>query len=161
MENKEKIKKSVVVGIAAILVVAFAGTFVAAISNGWFNDKKVSLESEYYGESRLIELNTPTYEELIASKKSFLVLTYLPGCTASLLSYADQFANEHQVTFYYYNFTELRESSLHDSVKYTPSVAVISEGRVVDFLKADSDEDIIYYNNYADFKTWLESLIEF
>ena len=52
-------------------------------------------------------------------------------------------------------FAEVKESSLHDQVKYYPSVVVVDKGRVRVWLRADSDEDAEMYNNYDVFNDWM------
>ena len=52
-------------------------------------------------------------------------------------------------------FAEVKESSLHEQVKYYPSVAIVSRGKVMAYLRADSDEDVEIYNNYDAFKEWM------
>ena len=52
-------------------------------------------------------------------------------------------------------FSEMKESKLYELVKYYPSVAVIKDGEVVKYLRADEDEDAGIYNNYEEFVDWL------
>jgi hypothetical protein len=57
-------------------------------------------------------------------------------------------------------FEEVKESSLYTQVKYYPSVVVVSRGRVMAYLRADSDEDADKYNDYDAFKKWMDGILQ-
>ena len=79
------------------------------------------------------------------------------GCTTAdrLRGYVKDWAASAGVKVYRMMFSEVKESSLHDAVKYYPSVAVVSRGHVVGALRADSDEDAAAYNDYEAFRGWM------
>ena len=144
-----------------LLLVVVGGTvlFVGATS-GWFGGSKVVLDAEYYcGEDcddEMMELSGAEYKDLVKEGKSFVVFIDQSGCTTAdrLRGYVADFAREAGIKVYRMMFSEARDTSLHDYVKYYPSVAVVSHGKVVTWLRADSDEDADYYNDYEAFVTW-------
>lgn len=157
--------------VVALVAVVLSGVlFVGAVS-GWFDwGKKVVLDAEYVcgaecdgefleGESGA-GLNAREYEELIAAKKSFILLVDQGGCTTAerLKGYMRDFMKEAGAKAYRMMFSEVKNSSLHEKVKYYPSVVVISRGEVIGFLRADSDEDAKMYNDYEEFKGWMRGL---
>ena len=155
----EKKKQGKVLGLAIALIVVLVGgvLFVGAVS-GWFDDPKIVLDAEYYGEgAEFMELTASEYEGLVEAKKSFVVFVDQGGCTTAdrLREYVLNWAGENGVKVYRMMFSEVKESSLHDYVKYYPSVALISRGRVRGYLRADEDEDAEAYNNYEAFKEWI------
>ena len=160
--SAEKKKQGGVLGlIVALVVVLFGGVlFVGAVS-GWFDNEKVVLDEEYTCkdscDGEYMELDAASYEELIKAKKSFIVFVDQGGCTTAdkLREYVVDWARETGVRVYRMMFDQTKESSLHDNVKYYPSVAVISKGKVAGYLRADSDDDAAAYNNYDDFKVWI------
>lgn len=155
---KKNRKKIIIISVAILSVLVV--TFSIGFSNGWFENQKVTLSQEYYNtKNEFLKLDTESYNKLVEEKKSFLIITYLPGCTAKIIEFVNNFSKEHNVAFYYYNFADFKNSELHNSIKYAPSVAIISEGKLVKFLRSDSNDDAKYYNSYESFKTWLESLI--
>lgn len=149
-----------ILGIAATAVAVVLGVFLCTIYINNQPDPKTKIDNIYYGSSDLIVLDTPEFRKLVDQKQSFLLITYQPGCTASILSFARQFSEEHNIAFNYLVWSELRETEVHEDVKFTPSVMVFREGKVVKFLRADSNEDVNMYNNYADFKNWLENSLD-
>ena len=157
--------------VLALVVVVLSGVLFVGAASGWFDgNEKVVLDAEYVcgaecdgefleGESEA-GLNTREYEELIAAKKSFILLVDQGGCTTAerLKGYMRDFMKEAGVKTYRMMFSEVKNSSLHEKVKYYPSVVVVSRGEVIGFLRADSDEDAKMYNDYEEFKGWLRGL---
>ena len=156
--SAEKKKQLGVLGLVVALVAVLLGSllFVGAVG-GWFDGQKVTLDPEYYGEgAEFMELSAGEYEGLVEAKKSFVVLIDQDGCTTAdrLREYVTRYMAETGVLVYRMMFAEMKESSLHEVVKYYPSVVVVSKGKVAGFLRADADEDAEFYNDYEAFKEW-------
>lgn len=147
-----------------LMLVAVIGSAVLLVgaASGWFDGKKTVIDVEYRcGEEcrdYALDLNSEEYEDLIGNEKSFVVLVDQGGCATAdrLKEYMLEFARENGFQFHKIMFSDMKETSLHESVKYYPSVAIVSKGRVVGFLRADSDDDAIMYNDYEAFKNWLK-----
>ena len=152
-KSTPKTPKIKLIGLAFAAIAVFGGgiLFVGAAS-GWFNGQpeaaQIALDSEYLNGFEIKTLSKDDFNTLAKEQKSFVVLSYLPGCTAKILSFASKFAEKQQITIYYMNFGDLKNTALHEKVKYSPSVVIVSKGEVFDFLKSDSDEDIEKYNDY-------------
>ena len=156
-------KKSVILlALAAVLVVASSILFVGAVG-GWFeNHEKAVLSAEYTNRAETINITLADYQEMVKEKKSFIVITYLPSCTANILKYLDDFSKEKNIVVHYLSWAELRENqALKTKIQYAPSVLIVSKGEIIDFLHADSDSDTIKYNNYDEFSAWLQGKIDF
>ena len=162
--SAEQKKQMGVLGLIVALMVVLVGSllFMGAVS-GWFDDPKVSLSEEYYTDTpEMMDLSVAGYEELVNNKKSFLVFVDQASCTTAdrLRDYVKDYMKTHGVSIYRMMFSEVKESSLHDSVKYYPSVVIINRGMVRDFLRADSDEDSGAYNDYGIFEEWMTQRLE-
>ena len=148
------------------LVIVVGGTvlFIGAVG-GWFGQGKVTLDAEYYCErgcnGEMAELDEESYEKLIVDGKSFVVFVDQGGCKTAdrVREFMKKYAEEEGVKAYRMMFEKARETSLRDSVKFYPSVAVISKGRVYRYLRADEDEDAEEYNDYEAFKEWMKSMV--
>ena len=154
---KKKNRKILPLVMALIIVVLGSILFVGAAS-GWFDNHKVKLDAEYYADgAEFMELTAGEYEGLIGAKKSFVVMVDQSGCTTAdrLREYVTRYMTETGILTYRMMFAEVKEASLHEKVKYYPSVAVVSKGKVVAFLRADEDEDADKYNDYDAFKAWI------
>ena len=144
--------------LAVLLVVVLVGgvLFVGAVS-GWFDDTKVVLSEEYYGDfEEFNELSATEYEKLIEEQKSLVLLVDQGGCKTAdkLRDFVSRWAEDAGIKVQKLMFSEMKETSLHDDVKYYPSVVVVSKGRVVAFLRADSDDDAAMYNDEEAFREW-------
>lgn len=161
--SKDKKKQVGVLGLIVALIVVLMGgiLFVGAVS-GWFDDSKVVLDAEYYKDSgEFMDLTAGEYEALVGSKKSFVVFVDQSGCTTAdrLREYTEQYMKERGIVVYRMMFSEVKESSLREFVKYYPSVAIVDKGVVKGYLRADSDEDAGIYNNYEEFKNWMNRFL--
>lgn len=157
--SKEKKQQLGVLGlVVALIVVLFGGVLFVGAASGWFDDPKVKLDAEYYADgAEFMELTAGEYEGLVGAKKSFVVFVDQDGCTTAdrLREYVTRYMTETGILTYRMMFAEVKESSLHEQVKYYPSVAIVSRGKAVAYLRADSDEDAEMYNNYDAFKEWM------
>lgn len=156
---------------AIVALLTFAGivVLVAGALSGWFNGGRtpthVVLSPEYINtagdaiEDSTVIIDDKEFDQLIANHKTFIVLSHLPGCTANILSYINQYAASHHILYTYYPWSSLRETSYHEQIQYAPTVALFSEGQLVTHLRADSNDDIEKYNNYDAFAAWLDSYL--
>ena len=159
---KKKNRKILPLVMALIVVVLGSILFVGAAS-GWFDNHKVKLDAEYYADgAEFMELTAGEYEGLIEAKKSFVVMVDQSGCTTAdrLREYVTRYMTETGILVYKMMFEQVKESSLHDQVKYYPSVVVVDKGVVRAYLRADSDEDAEVYNNYNAFREWMEKYLQ-
>lgn len=161
--SAEKKKQMKVLGlIIALVVVLFGGLLFMAAVSGWFDNTRVTLDEEYYGDAtEYMELSAGEYEDLIENKKSFAVLVDKGGCTTAdrLREYGLEYAKEKGILVYRVMFDEMKETSMYDTVRYYPSLVIISKGKIAGYLRADADEDAPAYNDYADFKAWVDKFL--
>ena len=156
-------KRKHIVIIAISLTLFFAATATIALLISSLTSKQFRLEDEYYGESESMLIDKDEYERLISEKKSFIVMIDKPGClkTAEMSVSLSGFPDDMQFKYYHLYWDEAKESSLHEKVKYTPSVALIHEGEVVDWLDADAKEDEPLYNDSKALQDWIREYILF
>ena len=160
--GKDKKKQLGVLGLIVALVIVLIGglIFMGAVA-GWFDDPKVVIDGEYVCDNEsgcdYMELTAGEYDELVKAQKSFVVFVDQDGCTTAdrLRGYVSDWAASRGIKVYRMMFAEVKESSLHDYVKYYPSVVVVDKGMVRAWLRADSDEDAEMYNNYDAFNEWM------
>ena len=161
--GKDKKKQLGVLGlIIALIVVLFGGLIFMGAVAGWFDDPKVMIGEEYVSEQPVLKDAKPEdYNSFVDAKSSFIVFVEQDGCTTAdrLRGYMNDYINEKGVTAYRMMFEDMKETSLHDFVKYYPSVAIINKGEVKYYLRADSDEDAEMYNDYNVFKNWMDERV--
>ena len=159
MEEK---KRSEIIKLIVALVAVVVGTvlFVGAVS-GWFSGPKMVLDQEYICEEgdcgELMNIVWDEYENLISDEGSFVLFIEQDGCTTAdrLRGYVQDWAVEVGARVYRITFEDMKKTSLHEKVKYYPSVALISDGEVIGYLRADEDADADEYNDYEAFRLWM------
>ena len=155
---KKKQQKNIAWLVGLLILTVGGGILFVGAASGWFDDGRAKLDAEYYDEgAELVKLSAGEYEELAEAGKSFVVFVDQNGCTTAdrLRGYIKQYMAEKGILVYQMMFGEVKKATLHEQVKYYPSVAIVSRGRVVAYLKADSDEDADIYNDYEAFRGWM------
>lgn len=144
-----------IIGVLYVAAVATCGIYAAT-------HQTFSLDAQYYTTSEQSDINGEQYEQLIKNKASFVLFVDMAGCITAngLRNMLGEITSEHPVQFLHIMWPEAKSTSLHDSVKYYPSIVIVREGKIVDFLKADSDEHAKYYNSTADLSNWLMHYIK-
>ncbi len=170
VERKERqgLSRGVRIGIliGALILVVTESILFAGMLAGWFDAPKVEISSEYMcstGEAEeFINLTSEEYEDLVAQYKSFVVFVDQDGCTTAdgLRARIIDYAKKKGIKINRIMFSEMQETSLHDKVKFYPSVVIISDGEVVAWLRSDSNEDAAIYNNYDALEKWLEKYLK-
>ena len=154
-------KKSLKIAIASFVGISIiAGSVIFAVNI--LGDHRFRLDDEYYTTSEDVSIDKDEYEKLISDKKSFVVMIDKPGCVTTETMREDM-ANSTDLQFKYYRmmWKYVKESSLHEYIKFAPSVAIIRKGEVKAWLSADKDEDSRYFNDIGALKEWLEKYIIF
>ena len=123
---------------------------------------KIKLEDKYYKRSEFIDVDHSKVNDLIKSKESFVVFIYQPMCTMSseFEELLDEYMDIRKISIYKMSFSDMKKTSLKDTVRFYPSFIIFKDGEVVDFLDADSDEDTSRYKLVKSFKEWFESYVE-
>lgn len=151
------------------VALVITGVFCATLFFGGFFllqssiPRKFKIESYLYGASEVIDIQKEDYEKLINEKKSFIVMVDKPECytTADMRARMANFPDDMQFKYYRIMWSQAKESSLHEKIKFVPSVAIVRNGIVVDFLDADSDEDTPKYNESQALQDWINNYIIF
>lgn len=125
------------------------------------NSSKFSIEKEYYKDSKYIDVNSEDIKKLKENKKSFIVFTYNNYCMLEIPcdEIFKKVMNKYNISFLYLPYEEMKNTFIYDKVKLAPSVILIKEGEIVAYLNAESDEDLIKYQDTEEFEKWLTSYI--
>lgn len=123
--------------------------------------EKFSLEEKYYQSSEFNELDKDKFNDLIENKESFAIFIYQPLCSTSyeFNKILTQFSKKYQVSSYKMPFSKMKETALGDKIKYYPSLVIYNEGKLVDYLDANSSKDTNYYKNLESFEKWFSSYV--
>ena len=121
-----------------------------------------SLEKKYYKTNEFNELSIKKYNKLIKDKESFAIFIYQPLCTNSyeFNKLLTSFVEKYQISFYKMSFSNLKETKMANDIKYYPSFVIYKDGKLVDFLDADSNDDKEYYKNIDEFEKWFSGYVK-
>ena len=144
----------------AVLSIVLIILIVLLISNTK-KIKPIDIDSEYYGNNELIEINKKELQQLEKDKKSFVLFIYLPGCTscAEFSKVLDEFQTKNNITIYKTEIRYAKETTIGKKVKYAPSFVVYKDGKFVAYLDATKDKDKPYYESNEKFTSWFTKYI--
>ncbi|MBP5675306.1 hypothetical protein J6W91_03185 [Candidatus Saccharibacteria bacterium] len=173
--NKTSNKKLLLIAIITLAAIAIFGFVLYKILGG--AGKKVEIEdsivldAEYKNtDGQPIDISKKEdpvsfLAELTAKKKNFVVYVSLPVCNSDqarkFREYVLEFQHKNKITFYHLTSDYSKETGIYDTVKFFPSVLVYKDGKIISFLRYDSDEDLEYYKSYDGFSKWLKKHVEF
>lgn len=175
-EKRKKSKKLIIIAIATLVALAVFGFIFYKILGGANKKLEVEdsivLDAEYKNtDGNQIEIAkeveedkvVPFFEELVASKKSFVLYVSLPICNgdaAKFKEYVLEFQKKNHISFYYMTSDFVKDTTLYQTVKYFPSVITYKDGKIVNYLRYDSDEDKEFYKSYEGFERWFKANVE-
>lgn len=124
-------------------------------------ESKFSFDEKYYHKSEFIELEKENLNKLIKDKESFGIFIYQPLCSNSyeFNKVLTEFSKKYQISFYKMSYSNMKETKLGDSIKYYPSLVIFKDGKMIDFLDANSNEDINYYKTLRGLKKWFSKYV--
>ena len=122
---------------------------------------KFYLEQKYYGKNDFVKVNNKDISRL--RKENYLLFTYNNYCTfpKPCEDVFKEFIVHYDVAILSIPFDEYKKTSFYKKVKYAPSVIIVRDGKIVDYLDADSDDDLDRYQDTSAFEEWLGQYIYF
>ena len=79
-------------------------------------------------------------------------------CSTKFNSIIKEFAERNNIVIHTLD-SELVSQTEIDDIKYFPTIVVFKKGKIVDYLKSDRDDNLIYYESSEEFSKWLTSYI--
>jgi hypothetical protein len=119
------------------------------------------LEDKYYNQEVSIEISNLELENKIKNKESFALFIHQPACSKSYEFNKIQslYQQNNNISFNKILFEDLQKTKLSKEIKYFPSFAIFNNGELVDFLDAESNDDILKYKEYDEFSNWSNSYV--
>ena len=146
-----------------LIVLLISLTLTGCIISKKQNDNKIRfyLSDKYYHTGEFVKVDNKSLEKL--NKENFILFTYNPYCNLpiSCEKIFEEFMKKYNIDFSSIPFSNFNETSYYDNVKYAPSVMIIKEGEVIDYLDANDDKDLQKYQDEKEFEKWLDSYVYF
>lgn len=173
--TKKNNKKLIVISIVTLVFLALFGfVFYKILEPKPIEVKeKISLSAEYKNTdgsqieiAKLVDEDKVVnyFENIIKDKKDFILYVSLPICSGDAAKFKEfvlDFERKNHVSFYYLTSDYVKDTSVYETVKFFPSVIIYKDGKIVNFLKYDSDEDKEFYKSYEGFEKWIRANVEF
>ena len=123
--------------------------------------EKFYLNDEYYNKGDYISLDSSTLESI--KDNSMIIYTYNNFCNLPIHceNIFKEVMNKYKIDFISIPFAEFKKTSFYKDVSYAPSIVIVNNGKVVNYLKADSDNDYDKYQKSDVFEKWLNDYIYF
>ena len=145
-----------------LILIAIISILIVLIVNKK-NKNLIVLNEKDYNAAELITLNEDTFKEKIKNKDNFIVYIHIPGLCTSEIPFdplVNKFIEKNEITIYSLPYSILKNTSLSKYIKYSPSLAIIKDGKLVVFLDANSDKDYEYYSSEEGLNKWIKSYVK-
>ena len=154
--------KTLVVILAALVIILTCCTI-------FFNKKekeneeeeieKFYLSEKYYNQGEFVTIDSEGLKEL--NKDNLIIYTYNNYCifTTPCDEIFKVVMDKYKIDIVSVPFSELKKTDYYETVKLAPSIIIIKDGKIVTYLKADSDEDFKRYQDSEEFEKWLDKYI--
>lgn len=173
--TKKSNKKLVIFSIITLVFLALFGfVFYKILEPKPIEVKeKISLSAEYKNTdgsqieiAKLVDEDkfVDYFENIVKEKKDFVLYVSLPICNGDAAKFKEfvlDFERKNHISFYYLTSDYVKDTSVYETVKFFPSVIIYKDGKIVNYLKYDSDEDKEFYKSYEGFEKWIRANVEF
>lgn len=144
--------------ILSVVLILFALFITTACSNKPI--EKFSIDTKFYNsEGKFINVNS----EEVNNKKdtNYVLFTYNNFCNLSIPceTIFESFMQNKKIDFLSIPFEDFKNTYLYNKVKFGPSVIIVKEGEVVQYLDANEDKDLDKYQDVSKFEEWISTYI--
>lgn len=150
-------KKRLLATISSIIAIAVAGLIAFIV----ISESKFRVEEEYYDDGIIEKISAQDLETLVNNKESFLLFVSQQDCRT-----ADDFRKVIQsyiastpLHVFETSFSDLKSTNIASEVRFYPSFLVFKNGKLVRYLRADSDDDVPAYTTKDGLESWLKQVI--
>lgn len=115
------------------------------------------LTDKYYNNGDFISIKASD----INVDESFILYTYNNFCALPIHceNIFKEEMEKYKIDVLSMPFDEFKNTNYYKEVKYAPSILIIKDGKIIDYLKADSDKDYDKYQKVDVFHEWLEKYV--
>ena len=142
-----------------ILIIIFV-IIVGVIGFIYLNkDNRFYLEDKYYNNNEFINIDANSYNDY--KNDSYILFTFNNYCNLPIPceEIFKSFIEKNNIAILYIPFEEFKNIDLYNHVKYAPSIIVVNKGKMVAYLDAEKDDDLIKYQDENAFEEWISKYI--
>ncbi len=143
-----------------ICIIAAVAAIISCILIFSKNDSdKMKLSSKYYGKGEYIEITSKDITSL--SKDTYLLFVYNNYCAFQVPcdKVFAEFMEKYEIDILSIPFEDFKSTDFYKTVLYAPSVILVKENKIIDYLDANKDADIDKYQDSNEFAKWVKKYI--
>ncbi len=127
---------------------------VSICISGCSFSRKFYLDDVFYWQDKYIEITAQEFEKL--ENENYVLFTYNNYCALSIPcdEIFQEFMTENNISFLSMKYDEFKNTKLHDEVRFAPSVIVVKNWKVIDYLDSEED-DVNLYQDVNEFAKWI------
>ena len=115
--------------------------------------------------AKMIEINSyDEFSNLINNDSTCLIYVYLPGCStcASFKPIVEELIEANDIIVYQLNYKVIKDtdSIIHQTIKYTPSMFIFENGKMLSYLNPVGDVDKEKYESTENLSKWIKEYID-
>ena len=137
-----------------LFVLWIAVIFLSACTQKFF------LDEQYYNQGTFIEITSKDFESL--DSQNYVLFTYNNYCTFSVPcdEIFKEFMEKFDIDFLSMPYEEFKETELHKIVEFAPSVIIVKNWKIIDYLDPEKDKYLDMYQDEWEFEKWILKYIE-
>jgi len=130
---------------------------------GCFNTKeennKIVLDNVFYNKGEFIDITSEELNNL--SYNNFILFAYNNYCSLPIPCHDifKEYMEKNETDFLSINIDEYKKTEFYKEVEYTPTIIIVSNGKIKGYLNAESDDDLDKYQNINEFEKWINNYI--
>lgn len=145
--------------ILVVVIVAFLLSIVVYQKFNYDNYGKFYLDSKYYNGNSFIKVSNSDVS--VFSSESYVLFTYNHYCSLPIPceTVFEEFMKKNNISFLSIPIEDFKKTWIYQKVKYAPSIIIVRDGHIVDYLDANSDDDLDKYQDVNEFEKWISKYI--
>ena len=121
--------------------------------------QKFYLDEQYYNQGDFVEITSEDFENL--DSQNYVLFTYNNYCAFSVPcdEIFKEFTAKNKIDFLSMPYEEFKETKLHDIVEFAPSVIIVKNWKIIDYLDSEKDKYLDMYQDVDKFWQRIEKYI--
>ena len=134
--------------------------FITIIILTGCSNNTIYLEDNLYNNNEFISIDSTSIINKLDT--TYLLYTYNNYCSMKIPceNIFKSVMEEYNISMYSISYKDFKDTYLHDTVKYAPSVIIVDKGKIISYLDPNSDEDYDRYQDTNSFTKWLKKYIQ-
>ena len=145
-----------------LIIICFLSLFITGCNNKKHIDdgtNRIYLSDKYYHKGEFIDTHSNDINNL--NNENYLLFTNNNYCNLAIPcdEIFQKVMSKYKIDILFIPFEEFKNTSFYNTVKFAPSVLIIKNNEIIEYLDAESNEDLDKYQDENKFEEWLNNYI--